>query len=392
MMLRVHAKGLLFLVIVALWLACLPAVGSAVTTAQLNAAQQAENATQGSINSNSFSMNKSEAQLLSLKTSLDEIDKSIAIESQQISTQKADLVNLQAQEAIEEAKRQKLVDQFNAILVNTYENGGYLNYLSVLLGSTSWSDFINRLHEVKLILISNYDIQQQIIHENQIIQAQKAAISQKITTLQDTVNQYNQLAGTKEQAISKEQTVLAGLTSTQRRLEEQKVSQLADVNNIQRELAAQAEEALLAAKYGPIKSTGQTPLISNAVHIGAGGISSMISYAEGYMGTPYVWGGTTPDPGFDCSGFTQYVLRHAGVSIQRTSEQQYLEGTPVAESDLEPGDLVFFTTYTSGASHVGIYVGNGLMVDSEDYGVVFDNISNAYWGPRYLGARRIVQP
>ena len=117
----------------------------------------------------------------------------------------------------------------------------------------------------------------------------------------------------------------------------------------------------------------------------------MISYAENFIGTPYVWGGTTPSPGFDCSGFTQYVFDHLGINLERTSQEQYLEGTPVAENNLEPGDLVFFSTYTYGASHVGIYIGSGLMVDSEVSGVIIDNITNSYWAPRYLGARRIAQ-
>jgi len=389
---HIYSKCLLWLMVFSVLLTAPSVALGTVTQAQLNAAKQLEGKTQGQINSNSFEMNKSEAQLFSLKTSLAELDKSLANESHQINDQKMALSNLQSQEASEEAQRQKLVDQFNAILVNTYENGGYLNYLSVLLGSTSWTDFITRLAEVKMILLNNYDIQSQIVRENQIIQGQQAVISQNIASLQGQVNQYNQLAATKEQALSREQGLLSGLSSTQRQLEEEKVNQLAAVNDIQRELAAQEEEALLAKKYGPIQSTGQTPAVTQAIHIGANGISSMIAYAESYMGTPYVWGGTSPDPGFDCSGFTQYVLRHAGVSVQRTSEQQYLEGSPVSESNLEPGDLVFFSTYAPGASHVGIFVGNGLMVDAEDYGVVFDNISNAYWGPRYLGARRIVQP
>jgi peptidoglycan DL-endopeptidase CwlO len=118
--------------------------------------------------------------------------------------------------------------------------------------------------------------------------------------------------------------------------------------------------------------------------------NSVVGYAEQFLGVPYVWGGTSSS-GFDCSGFTQYVYSHFGVSINRTSEDQFAEGVSVAQSDLQPGDLVFFSTYAPGASHVGIYVGNGLMVDAQDAGVSIAPVFSSYWGPKYLGARRLVK-
>jgi cell wall-associated NlpC family hydrolase len=86
-----------------------------------------------------------------------------------------------------------------------------------------------------------------------------------------------------------------------------------------------------------------------------------------YRGTPYVWGGTSPS-GFDCSGFTQYVYARWGIAIPRTSEEQATIGTPVASlASAQPGDLLFFAGSDGTASspgHVGIYVGNGEMIDS----------------------------
>jgi cell wall-associated NlpC family hydrolase len=102
---------------------------------------------------------------------------------------------------------------------------------------------------------------------------------------------------------------------------------------------------------------------------GSDGVSGqdVVNEASEFEGTPYVWGGTTPQ-GFDCSGFTQYVFGQLGVQLPRTSEEQATVGTPVDSlADAQPGDLVFFAGSDGSASspgHVGIYVGNGEMIDA----------------------------
>ncbi len=82
---------------------------------------------------------------------------------------------------------------------------------------------------------------------------------------------------------------------------------------------------------------------------------SIISDAMSFLGVPYVFGGNSPEYGFDCSAFVQYVFAMNGISLPRTADYQFEEGTDVAMEDLRPGDLVFFETYAPGASHVGIY-------------------------------------
>lgn len=137
-------------------------------------------------------------------------------------------------------------------------------------------------------------------------------------------------------------------------------------------------------------STGGGNGGGNGVVVPIGSVTPLIQYAMNFLGTPYVWGGTTP-AGFDCSGFVQYVFSHNGVNLPRTSQEQFNVGTPVDESQLQPGDLVFFDSGGPGATHVGIYVGNNMMIDAESQGVVFDDITNSYWGPKFVGARRVVQ-
>lgn len=91
--------------------------------------------------------------------------------------------------------------------------------------------------------------------------------------------------------------------------------------------------------------------------------SQIVAYAKNFIGVPYVWGGSSPS-GFDCSGFVQYVYRHFGVSLPRTTYSQVAMGRSVSRSDLAPGDLVFFRS----AGHVGIYVGGETYIHAPQTG------------------------
>ena len=109
-----------------------------------------------------------------------------------------------------------------------------------------------------------------------------------------------------------------------------------------------------------------------------------------FYGKPYKFGGQTPASGFDCSGLTSYVYGHQGKKMPRTADQQYKIGRTVNTRDLQIGDLVFFTTYEPGPSHVGIFVGQNRFIHaSTSRGVMVSSLNDTYWKPRYLGARRI---
>ena len=117
----------------------------------------------------------------------------------------------------------------------------------------------------------------------------------------------------------------------------------------------------------------------------------IVDTAKQYLGVPYVWGGSTPS-GFDCSGLTQYVFRAHGINLPRTTKEQWTVGKSISKSQLEIGDLVFFAnTYTSGISHVGIYVGDNQFIHaSSSKGVIISSLSNTYWAAHYYGCRSIL--
>ena len=109
--------------------------------------------------------------------------------------------------------------------------------------------------------------------------------------------------------------------------------------------------------------------------------AAMVQEAEKYLGYPYVWGGSSPSTSFDCSGFVCWVLNHSGWSVGRTTAQGLCDYcTPVRASDARPGDLVFFVgTYdTPEVSHVGIYVGNNMMIHCGDP-ITYSNLNSVYW-------------
>lgn len=117
----------------------------------------------------------------------------------------------------------------------------------------------------------------------------------------------------------------------------------------------------------------------------------IISVSRRYLGVPYAWGGTTPN-GFDCSGFTQYVFGAQGIRLPRTADAQFEMGMPVRYGQWQPGDLVFFSTYESGPSHSGVYLGEGRFISAtSSRGIAIDRMESSYWGPRYVGARRVIR-
>jgi len=121
-------------------------------------------------------------------------------------------------------------------------------------------------------------------------------------------------------------------------------------------------------------------------------LSDVLEKAETMIGVPYSWGGNTPAQGLDCSGFVRYVYaKAAGILLPRVSSQISRQGVAIAQTDLHPGDLVFFNTTRGTATHVGIYVGENRFIHAPKKGafVRIESMKSAYWTRRYYGARRV---
>ena len=121
--------------------------------------------------------------------------------------------------------------------------------------------------------------------------------------------------------------------------------------------------------------------------------AAMMAEAEKYLGYPYVWGGASPSTSFDCSGYVSWVINNCGVGWnfgRLTADGLLGVCTPVSSADAKPGDLIFFqgTYNTSGASHVGIYVGNGMMIHCGDP-ISYANINTSYWQQHFYTFGRL---
>ena len=143
----------------------------------------------------------------------------------------------------------------------------------------------------------------------------------------------------------------------------------------------------------PAKTPAETPVETPAETPAASASGSdVVSIAQQYLGTPYVYGGAAPG-GFDCSGFTTYVFSQVGVSLPHGATSQLSRGTEVSRSDLQPGDLVFFQDYGAVASHVGIYIGGDQFIHASSsyyngHCVVISSLTETYYNNHYLTARR----
>jgi cell wall-associated NlpC family hydrolase len=300
---------------------------------------------------------KSQAQaLLELVNKLDD-EMSAATEDYDQAQQALDDTKAQVEKSTADISRaqvdlQKSQDQLNQRLVDIYKAGN-LNMLSVILGATDFSDLITRVDQYQRIGKQDSELLDQV-------KTYKKEVSDRKAQLQVELQQQQQDA---DKAQTAKQKVLSQLSKQQKALKG-KESQIAAL-----EKAEAARQAQLAAE-----ARAQQKFLSSRAGI-------VVSTALKYLGVPYVWAASSPS-GFDCSGLVKYCYARVGISLPHSSAMQYNYGTHVSQSQLKPGDLVFFYTPIH---HVGIYIGNGNMVNATGTHVQIGTIyKNSYHGATRL--------
>lgn len=334
-----------------------------------------------------------------------DIQKSIDLTKKQINVlnDQIDSFNNQISSKTQEIEAtQKRVDEENNLFkqqLRAMYEAGNVSYLDVLLSAKNVNDFLMKVEVLKSISKYNNNLLTSLSKDKANLQNDKEALQSSMADLQSS-----------EGAMAAKQTILKTQLSKQDQVVEQMSDSVKSARNasaevaqkakntdeelneeIQKEAAARVKQLAKAEKKA---NDGDSMAAFSAGLTGSSGVgaSYIVKYAEGFLGSPYVFGTAGPDE-FDCSGFTQYVFANAaGIYLPHSAAAQSGEGSAVSISNMRAGDLVFFSTNGSGnVSHVGIYIGNDEFIAANNDGVSIQNLfSSAYWSNDFLWARRIL--
>jgi peptidoglycan DL-endopeptidase CwlO len=263
--------------------------------------------------------------------------------------------------------------------------------LAILLGSKSIGEFVDNVETVNSVASQDTQVMGEIKRFKHDVTV-RAAFLKKAQAQQEQV--VAERAATKreiESGLAERQRLVESIKSEIVRLQAEEAARQARLaaeaqQRLQAELSAQKEAAAEAQQQGTdvVGASAITPEgVSVAPPARYGGA---VGVAMQYLGTPYVWGGSSPG-GFDCSGLVMYAFAQVGVYLPHNAAAQYNYGTPVSRDELEPGDLVFF----DGLGHVGIYIGGGQFVHAPHTGdvVKISSLNDGWYSSSYVGARRL---
>lgn len=268
-------------------------------------------------------------------------------------------------------------------------------YVDAVFSASSITDMVDRVSAVKTYLNADQILIDEQTEDNNKLKAEKKVLAEKKAELEKQFQALQEQEGVievkKAENEAKSLKLKAKIATKQeeerlereRKAAEERAAQLRALQQQQLETVAaptQQAPAQQGATTEVSKAVAAPEAATPAPAVG-GSVGTAIAEAHKYIGMPYSWGGASPATSFDCSGLTQYSYAKAGISLPRTAAQQYLATARVSASQAQPGDLVFFS-YGSGVAHVGIYLGNNMMINSQNSGVTVEPLGS--WWQQYI--------
>jgi cell wall-associated NlpC family hydrolase len=269
--------------------------------------------------------------------------------------------------------------------------------IDVIAGAKSVSQMIDRAESAQVLSNQDAALGRQAVTYTHTVQQRELQLQQLKQTREQALAEKQAKERTVQSELAQQKQLLASINTTIQHLQQQEAAReraaraaaLARLRALaaQRAAAARAAAAQAAATPTPTPTPPSTGVVAPPVTVPIGnsgaGHPQAAQIALRYLGVPYVWGGASPS-GFDCSGLVMYVYAQLGISLPHYTVAQWNATEPISQSQMLPGDLVFF----NGLSHVGIYIGGGQFVDAPHTGSVvrIDSLGN-FGG--FDGARRV---
>jgi cell wall-associated NlpC family hydrolase len=287
------------------------------------------------------------------------------------------------------ASQKRLMTRLYSLYVN-----GSPSTVDVLAGAHSLSQIIDRAESAQVLSNQDAALGQQALDFEHTVQARERQLQRLEKTRAEAYAESKARERTVASELAQQKRLLASIHTTIQQLVSQEAAReraqrAAEERRLAEELAARRRaERAAAAQQQPQQQASSTPTlvpppVSVPVGNPGGGHPQAASIALGYLGVPYVYGGASPS-GFDCSGLVMYVYAQLGISLPHYTVAQWNATEPISQSEMAPGDLVFF----NGLGHVGIYIGGGRFVDAPHTGSVVRIDSISGFGS-FDGARRV---
>jgi peptidoglycan DL-endopeptidase CwlO len=362
-------------------------------------------------------LEKLNAQIARVNQAIKDNNSKIAETKEQISAVNAEIDALKKEIAVIQERIEKRNEVLKERAKSFQESGASVGYLEVLMGSTSFSDFIDRVGAVAKIVEADRGLMEEHEADKKELEEKQASVEKKlagltemktelegmqaqileqkaqIDVLKSEVQQKEkQASAMKADLLQKDASLASELTSIDNAIEQERKRQAAEAAKaVQKSYSSNSPAASNSGSNSSNSNSGSSSQSIAPAPKANGNINDAITAGYKYIGNSvYVFGGgrTASDVAngrFDCSGFVHWAFAQAGISVGSSTDSLKNSGTRISASQMQPGDLVFFNTYKTDG-HVGIYIGGGKFIGSQSStGVAIANMSSGYWAQKFNG-------